>query len=115
MPPPVLIENERLGSEKSRFNRPLQSAVPLLHFQISHTSPEKIYLVKNLVEKGSFSYEACLYGEGRPRLDLEYPVYGTHELADKGALNSVVVLIVSFPFGFGQGRDLNPQPSFQDW
>ena len=39
----------------------------------------------------------CLYGEGRPRLDLEYPSYGTHELADEGAFTSVVVLTATFP------------------
>ena len=52
-----------------------------------------------------------LYGEGTPRLDLEYPVYGAHELADEGAFSSVVVFIASFPSGFRRGRDLNPQPS----
>ena len=26
----------------------------------------------------------CLYGDDRPRLDLEYPVYGAHKLADEG-------------------------------
>ena len=36
-----------------------------------------------------------MYGEGRPRLDLEYPVYGAHELADEGAFTSVVVLTAS--------------------
>ena len=41
-----------------------------------------------------------LYGEGRPRLDLEYPVYGANELADEGAFTSVVVLTASFPSGF---------------
>ena len=57
----------------------------------------------------------CLfvYGEGRPRLDLEYPVYGAHELADEGAFTSVVVLTASFPSGFRRGRDLNPRPSLQ--
>ena len=30
----------------------------------------------------------CLYGEGRPRLDLEYPIYGAHELADEGVFTS---------------------------
>ena len=30
-----------------------------------------------------------LFREGRPRLDLEYPVYGAHELADEGAFTSV--------------------------
>ena len=54
-----------------------------------------------------------LYGEGRPRLDLEYPVYGAHELADEGAFTSEVVLTASFPSGFHQGRDLNPRPSLQ--
>ena len=33
-----------------------------------------------------------MYGEGRPRLDLEYPGYGAHELANEGAFTSVVVL-----------------------
>ena len=28
------------------------------------------------------SFKFVLYGEGRPRLDLEYPVYGAHKLAD---------------------------------
>ena len=52
----------------------------------------------------------CLYGEGRPpRLDLEYPIYGAHELADEGAFTSVVVLTASFPSGFRRGRDLNPR------
>ena len=55
----------------------------------------------------------CLYGEGRPRLYLEYPVYGAHELADEGAFTSVVVLFASFPCGFRRGRDLNPRPSLQ--
>ena len=54
-----------------------------------------------------------LYGEGRPRLDLEYPVYGAHELADERALTSVVELTASFPSGFRRGRDLNPRPSLQ--
>ena len=54
-----------------------------------------------------------LYGEGRPRLDLEYPAYGAHELADEGAFTSVVVLTASFPSGFRRGRDLNPRPSLQ--
>ena len=58
--------------------------------------------------------DVCLYGEGRPRLDLEYPVYGAQELADEGAFTSVVVLTSSFPSGFHQGRDLNPQPSLQE-
>ena len=37
-----------------------------------------------------------------PRLlvDLEYPVYGAHELADEGAFTSLVVLSASFPSGF---------------
>ena len=51
----------------------------------------------------------CLYGEGRPRLDLEYPVYGAPELADEGAFTYVVVLNASFPSGFCRGRDLNPR------
>ena len=55
----------------------------------------------------------CLYGEGRPRLDLEYPVYGAHELSDEGAFTSVVVLTASFPSGFRRGRDLKPRPSLQ--
>ena len=42
----------------------------------------------------------CLYGEGSPRLDLEYPVYGVHERADEGAFTSVVVLTTGFPSGF---------------
>ena len=54
-----------------------------------------------------------MYGEGMPRLDLEYPVYGAHELADEGAFTSVVVLAASFPAGFRRGRDLNPRPSLQ--
>ena len=54
-----------------------------------------------------------MYGEGRPRLDLEYPVYGAHELANEGAFTSVVVLTASFPSGFRQGQDLNPRPSLQ--
>ena len=41
----------------------------------------------------------CLYGEGRPRLDLEYPVYGAQKLTDEGAFTSVVVLTTSFPSG----------------
>ena len=53
----------------------------------------------------------CLYGEGRPRLDLEYPASGAKELADEGAFTSVVVLTASFPSGFCRGRDLNPRPS----
>ena len=56
---------------------------------------------------------ACLYGECRPRLDLEYPIYGAHELADEGAFTCVVVLTASFPSGFRRGRDLNPRPSLQ--
>ena len=43
-----------------------------------------------------------MYGEGKPRLDLEHPVYGAHELASEGAFTSVVVLTASFPSGFGQ-------------
>ena len=43
-----------------------------------------------------------MYGEGRPRLDLDYPVYGAHELANEGAFTSVVVLAASFPSGFCQ-------------
>ena len=43
-----------------------------------------------------------MYGEGRPRLDLEYPVYGAHKLANEGAFTAVVVLTASFPSGFGQ-------------
>ena len=43
-----------------------------------------------------------MYGEGRPRLDLEYPVYGVHKLANVGAFTSVVVLTASFPSGFAQ-------------
>ena len=43
-----------------------------------------------------------MYGEGGPRLDLEYPVYGAHELANKGAFTSLLVLTASFPSGFGQ-------------
>ena len=54
-----------------------------------------------------------LHGEGRPRLDLEYLVYGAHELADKGAFTLVVVLTSSFLSGFRRGRDLNPRPSLQ--
>ena len=50
----------------------------------------------------------CLYGEGRPRLDLEYPVCGAYELAEEGAFTSVVVLTASFPSWFCRGRDLNP-------
>ena len=68
------------------------------------------------MEQGSKStmlLYVCLYGEGTPRLDLEYPVYGAHELADEGALTSVVVLTASFPSGFRRGRDLNPRPSLQ--
>ena len=34
--------------------------------------------------------QVFFYGEGKPRLDLEYPVYGAHELADEGAFTSVV-------------------------
>ena len=60
-----------------------------------------------------FNLFACLHGEGRPKLDLEYPVYGAHELADEGAFTSVVVLTASFPSGFRRGRDLNPRPSLQ--
>ena len=41
-----------------------------------------------------------MYGE--IDLDLEYPVYGAHELANEGAFTSVVVLTASFPSGFGQ-------------
>ena len=60
-----------------------------------------------------------LYGEGRPRLDLEYPVYGAHELADERAFASMVVLTACFPSGFC--RDLNPRregrrvPSGEGW
>ena len=54
-----------------------------------------------------------LYGEDRPRLDLEYPVYGAYELADEGAFTSLVVLTASFPSGFRGGRDLSPRPSLQ--
>ena len=43
-----------------------------------------------------------MYGEGRPRRDLEYPVYGANKLANDGAFTSVVVLTASFPSGFGQ-------------
>ena len=49
-----------------------------------------------------------VYGEGRPRLDLEYPVYGAHELADEGAFTSVVVLTASFPSGFRRGTGFEP-------
>ena len=45
-----------------------------------------------------------MYGEGRPGLDLEYHVYGAHELANEGAFTSVVVLIANFPSVFGQAR-----------
>ena len=48
-----------------------------------------------------------MYGEGRPRLDLEYPVYRTHELADEEAFTSVVILTASFPSGF------LPRPGFE--
>ena len=44
----------------------------------------------------------CLYGEGRPRLDLEYPVYGPHELVDEGAFTFVIILTASFLFGFAE-------------
>ena len=54
-----------------------------------------------------------MYGEGRPRLDLEYPVYGAHELAEEGAFTSMVVLTASFPSGFRRDRYLNPRPSLQ--
>ena len=43
-----------------------------------------------------------MYGEGRPRVDLEHPVYAAHELANKGAFTAVVVLTASFLSGFGQ-------------
>ena len=43
-----------------------------------------------------------MYGEGRPRVDLEHPVYAAHELANEGAFTAVVVLTASFPSGFGQ-------------
>ena len=43
-----------------------------------------------------------MYGEGRPRLDLEHPVYGAHELVDEGAFTFVVVLTASFLLGFAE-------------
>ena len=43
-----------------------------------------------------------MYVEGRPRLDLEYPVYGAHELADERAFTSVVVLTAGFLLGFAE-------------
>ena len=55
-----------------------------------------------------------MYGEGKSRLDVEYPVYGAHELANGGAFTSVVVLTASFPSGSGLGRDLNQLPSLQE-
>ena len=61
----------------------------------------------------------CLYGGGSPSLDLEYPVYGAHELADERAFASMVVLTACFPSGFC--RDLNPRregrrvPSGEGW
>ena len=62
------------------------------------------------------AYHVCLfvylYGEGRPRLDLEYPVYGasssqTRELLPPWLSSPPV------PSGFRRGRDLNPRPSLQ--
>ena len=44
------------------------------------------------VGQGKLFRHATPFSLGRPRLDLEYPVYGAHELADKGAFTSVVVL-----------------------
>ena len=52
----------------------------------------------------------CLFGEGRPRLDLE-SIYGAHKLADEGAFTSVVVFTASFPSGFRRDLDLNQPPS----
>ena len=63
--------------------------------------------------KWNFGRFVCLYREGRPRLYLEYPVCGAHELADKGAFTFVVVLTANFPSGFRRDLDLNPQPSLQ--
>ena len=68
--------------------------------------------------RGTSSYqilrdEPNLFLQCRPRLDLEYPVYGAHELADEGAFTSVVVLTASFPSGFRRGQKLNPRPSLQ--
>ena len=60
-----------------------------------------------------FCFVLYLYGEGRPRLDLEYPLYGAHKLANEGAFTSMVVLTASFPSEFRRGRDLNPRPSLQ--
>ena len=51
----------------------------LLHFP--HNA--KIDIVNRM--KFSIFYCFFLYGEGRPRLDLEYPVYGACELAVEGA------------------------------
>ena len=62
-------------------------------------------------------FEVCVPPYSRvfwPRLDLEYPIYGDHELADEGAFTSVVVLTASFPSGFRRGRDLNLQPPVQE-
>ena len=43
-----------------------------------------------------------MYGEGRPRLDLEYPICEAFELPNEEAFTSVVVLTTSFPSGFDQ-------------
>ena len=53
-----------------------------------------------------FGATGSVFGVGRPRLDLEYPVYGAHELADEGAFTSVAVLTASFLSG------VSPRPGF---
>ena len=51
------------------------------------------------------------YEEGRPRLDLDYPIYGVHELTSNEAFTSVIVLAASFSIWVWSSRDLNPQTS----
>ena len=43
-----------------------------------------------------------MYGEGRPRLDLEYPVYGAHELANEGVLPPWLSSPPVFLLGFAE-------------
>ena len=64
--------------------------------------PRTWHTCQNYGSKIKNNTHVCLYGEGRPRLDREYFVYGAHKLTDEGGFTSMVVLTTSFFLAFAE-------------